>query len=74
LNGRFVIQSYVLVNDRKIAWEENMTVSRVLEVMNYTFRLLVVKVDGILIKRKDYPDTPIPKNAVVKVIHMVAGG
>lgn len=74
MSRRLIIQPYVLVNGTKIAWEENMTVPRVLELMNYTFRLLVVKVNGVLIKRKDYHTTLIPKNAEVKVIHMVAGG
>lgn len=51
-----------------------MTVERVLEVMNYTFRLLVVKVNEKLVKREDYSTTSIPENADVKVIHLVAGG
>ncbi len=64
----------ITVNSQVIDWEEDMTVQRVLDVMKYTFRMLVVKVNGELIKRQDYESTLVPENAVVQVIHLVAGG
>jgi thiamine biosynthesis protein ThiS len=64
----------ITVNNRTVEWEKNMTVRRVLEVMNYTFKMLVVKVNGRLVKRKDYDKVIVPKNADVKVLHLVAGG
>ena len=64
----------ITVNGRTVSWEEGMTVRRVLEVMNYTCRRLVVKVDDRLVKRDGYASFPIPAGADVKVIHMVAGG
>jgi len=67
-------KAMITVNGRIIEWEEGMTVNRVLEVMNYTFRMLVVKVDDRIIKRDGYASFPIPAGADVKVIHMVAGG
>jgi len=64
----------ITVNGRVIEWEDGMTVKRVLEVMNYTFRMLVIKVDDRIVKKDDYASFPIPAGADVKVIHMVAGG
>ena len=64
----------ISVNGQAIAWEEGMTVRRVLQVMKYTFRLLVVKVDDRLVKKDEYDSFQIPAGAEVKVIHMVAGG
>ncbi len=64
----------ITVNGRIIEWEDGMTVKRVLEVMNYTFRMLVIKVDDRIVKKDDYASFPIPTGADVKVIHMVAGG
>ncbi|NOR16013.1 MAG: sulfur carrier protein ThiS [Candidatus Aminicenantes bacterium] len=64
----------ITVNGRTVPWQEGMTIQTVLEVMNYTFRLLVVKLDGRLIKKEKYKSTAVPENADVKVIHMVAGG
>ncbi len=51
-----------------------MTLERILDIMNYTFPMLVVKVNGQLIKREDYKSFNIPEAADVKIIHMVAGG
>ncbi len=64
----------ITVNGRTVPWQEGMTVQTVLEVMNYTFRLLVIKLDGRLIKKENYKSAVVPENADVKVIHMVAGG
>ena len=64
----------IIVNGRSIPWEEGMTVQRILEVMNYTFRMLVIKVDGRLVKRDDWSSHLVSQGADVKVIHMVAGG
>ncbi len=64
----------ITVNNRPVEWEEGMTVARLLEKMNYTWRMLVVKINGQLVKRKEYSRTKIPAGADVKVLHLVAGG
>ncbi len=64
----------ITVNDNIINWEENMTITRILKIMNYTFRMLVVKVDGQLIKKNEYSSTIISAGADVKVIHLMSGG
>ncbi|HOA29711.1 MAG: sulfur carrier protein ThiS [Candidatus Cloacimonetes bacterium] len=62
------------INGHKRPWQEGMTVQDALYMMNYTFRMLVVKINGELIARKDYALTPIPEGADVKVIHLISGG
>lgn len=64
----------ITVNNNKIDWEENMTISRILKVMNYTFRMIIVKVDGQLIKKNEYNTTIVKPDADVKVIHLISGG
>lgn len=64
----------ITVNDNKIDWEENMTIIRILKIMNYTFRMLVVKVDGKLVKKDDYNSTIVYPDSDVKVIHLISGG
>lgn len=64
----------IIVNNNIIDWEESMTITRILEVMNYTFRMLVVKVDGQLIKKNEYDITYIKPGADVQVIHLISGG
>jgi len=64
----------IRVNDNEINWEENMTINRILKLMNYTFRMLVVKVNGELIRKENYDKFIVPENADVKIIHLISGG
>jgi sulfur carrier protein len=64
----------IIVNGNEIDWEENMTINVVLKRMNYTFRMLVIKIDGTLVKRADYDTTTVPDGADVEVIHLISGG
>ncbi len=62
------------VNDHKLPWREGLVVRDALTIMNYTFKMLVIKVNGTLVKKDDYDTTPIPQNAEVWVIHLISGG
>ena len=64
----------ITVNDNIIDWEENMNINFILKRMNYTFRMLVVKVDGQLVKKNEYESTIVQPDADVKVIHLISGG
>lgn len=64
----------ITVNDIIIDWEENMNINVILQRMNYTFRMLVVKVDGKLVKKNEYEATIVSPGADVKVIHLMSGG
>jgi thiamine biosynthesis protein ThiS len=61
-------------NNRELPWQEGMTVSDVLEAMDYTYHRLIVKVNGELVRKGSYDTYTIPDEADVKVIHMVGGG
>ena len=62
------------VNEHQLPWHEGLTISDALVMMNYTFKMLVIKLDGQLIKKIDYASTPIPPKADLKVIHLISGG
>jgi sulfur carrier protein len=65
----------IRVNDRdEIEWEEGLTVSDLLERFRYTFVHIIVKIDGQVIPREEYPTRTIPDGADVRVIHLIAGG
>jgi thiamine biosynthesis protein ThiS len=64
----------ITVNQETIDWEENLTIDRVLKIMNYTFKMIVVKVNGELVKKEDYDTKNIPEGAEVQIIHLIAGG
>ncbi len=51
-----------------------MTVTQLLARLKFSFPLLIVSVDGVLIPNEDYVTQQIPDDAEVKVLHMTAGG
>ena len=62
------------VNSEKRDWVENENITRLLKRMNYTFPLVVVKIDGKVIPKASYDDTVIPDGSRVEVIHLISGG
>jgi sulfur carrier protein len=64
----------ITINGNKQEWWEGMTVRDALKLMNYTFPMLVTKIDGKLIPRNKYDETTIPEGADVMIIHLISGG
>lgn len=62
------------VNEHKLPWKEGLVVQDALSMMNYTFKMLVIKLNGDLVKKDAYLTTPIPEGADLKVIHLISGG
>lgn len=67
-------ESTFLVNEHKLPWKDGLTIRDALLMMNYTFPMLVIKLNGNLVKKVDYDTTAIPENADLKVIHLISGG
>ena len=68
------MDTQITINGHLKPWTEGMTVQDALNLMNYTFRMLVVKINGELVPRKEYASTTIPAGADVMVIHLISGG
>jgi sulfur carrier protein len=64
----------ITVNGKEVAYEEGMTVKRLLEIMNYTFPMIIVRVNGKLVLREDWDTFVIPPEAKVQALHQIAGG
>lgn len=64
----------IKVNSRDHAWEEGLTVEKLIEQKNYTYPKLIVKINNVLVQPEAYASTPIYDGDDVKVIHLLAGG
>jgi len=65
----------IQLNNRvEIFSKESMTVKEILEQKNFSFRMLVVKVNGQLIRKSDYESTLIHDGDEVMVLHLISGG
>ncbi|PLX10773.1 MAG: thiamine biosynthesis protein ThiS [Marinilabiliales bacterium] len=54
--------------------KEQVSVSELLELKNFTFKMLVIKVNGKLIKKGAYSSVNIYDGDDVTVLHLVSGG
>ena len=63
-----------LNNNSEVIDQEKLTVSRLLEIRNFTFKMLIVKINGHLVKKSEYATTEIKEGDDVMVLHLISGG
>lgn len=51
-----------------------LTINQLLELKNYTFRMIVVKINDSVIRRHEFDTTMINDGDEVAVIHLISGG
>ncbi len=51
-----------------------LTVNELLKYKNFTFKMLVIKINGTLVKKTDYDTTMIREGDDVHVLHLISGG
>ncbi|OQX73875.1 MAG: thiamine biosynthesis protein ThiS [Bacteroidetes bacterium 4484_249] len=65
----------IILNNRdEIIDADKLTVQELIEKKNFTFRLLVTKVNDKLVKKNDRDKVEIKEGDNVAVIHMITGG
>ncbi len=65
----------ITVNKREYDFAETeLNVNDLLARMNFTFPMIVVKLNGVLVKKEDYDKTQIGDADVVEAIHLISGG
>lgn len=57
-----------------VEWRPGMTVQDVLNALKFSFRMIVVKVNGQVVLRKDFATTEVPDGAEMQAIHLISGG
>ena len=51
-----------------------ITVQELLAVKKFTFKMLIIKINGKIVKRDDYETSVIHDGDKVDVIHLISGG
>jgi len=52
----------------------SLTVSELLQVKKFSFKLLVIKINGKLVKKEEYGTATITDGDDVSVLHLISGG
>ena len=53
---------------------DGITVSDLLKFKNFTFKMLVIRINGSLIKKNEYETALIREGDDVHVLHLISGG
>ena len=64
----------ITVNGNEIEFIEGETISQLMKRMSFIFPLIVVKVDGQLVKKINFGSTTFPDGAGIQMIHLISGG
>ena len=65
----------IRVNNKfDVDWRPGMTVQDVLDVLNFSFRMIVVRVDGVVVMQEDWETTEVPDDTQMQALHLISGG
>lgn len=65
----------ITVNNNEVSMAgETLSVRQLLNEMNFTFPLIVVKVNGHLVKKEEYERIFVGDGDNVEAIHLISGG
>jgi thiamine biosynthesis protein ThiS len=63
-----------LNNNSETIEGNSLTIENLLKVKNFTFKMLIIKVNGKLIQKEDYRTSTIREGDDVSVLHLISGG
>jgi len=64
----------ILNNKEEIFETEELTINELLQLKKYTFKMLVIKVNGNIVKKSEYYTKTVVEGDDVMVLHLVSGG
>ena len=64
----------MIVNGEKAAWEDSLTVGRLLETRNYRTDRVAVEKNGEIVPKKNYPTEEILEEDRIEIVSFVGGG
>jgi sulfur carrier protein len=64
----------LLNNNSEVIPGDSIPVNELLKIKNFTFKMLVIKINGVLVKKTDYETAIIREGDEVHVLHLISGG
>lgn len=65
----------ILINNREESFDkETLSVTEMLEIKKFSFRMRIIKINGALISREKYDSTIIHEGDNVSMIYLMSGG
>jgi thiamine biosynthesis protein ThiS len=64
----------ILNNKEEVFDGEKLTINDLLRLKNYTFKMLVIKVNNQLVKKSEYNQATVKDGDDVMILHLISGG
>lgn len=64
----------ILNNNPESFREENLTIQEIIDKKGYTFKMLVTRLNGALIKKNERESTIVKEGDDLMVLHLMSGG
>jgi thiamine biosynthesis protein ThiS len=64
----------ILNNKEEELAGDQLTITELLQVKNFTFKMLVIKVNNHLVKKSEYNSVVVKDGDDVMVLHLISGG
>jgi len=65
----------IILNNREETFPADMlTIADLLEAKKFSFKMLVIKINGKLIKKGEYETTNVQDGDDVMILHLISGG
>jgi sulfur carrier protein len=64
----------ILNNKEEVFDSELLTINELLKLKNYTFKMLVIKVNNQLVRKSEYDQMTVRDGDDVMVLHLISGG
>jgi len=65
----------IILNNNPETFEGNiLTVNELLKLKNFTFRMLIIKINGVLVQKGTYDTATVRDGDDVSVLHLISGG
>ena len=65
----------IILNNRPDEFsDEQLTVQELLDIKNFTFKMLIIRINGNIVKKTEYNSAVIHDGDDVMVLHLISGG
>ena len=65
----------IILNNNKESFEaDTLSITELLALKKFTFKMLIIKINGTLVKQENYSNTFIKEGDDVMVLHLISGG
>jgi sulfur carrier protein len=65
----------IILNNRPEEFNsDQLTIDEILQLKNYSFKMLIIKINGHIVKKDQYSTAVVKNGDDVMILHLISGG